>query len=79
MDLCSRADLLVRVSDLQSLVNSSIPTVDDLSTDGLLSNAVGYALQLAVLCYLDTLLTSLVVDKMVQERDNSDEATNKAK
>lgn len=71
--------LLVPVSDLQSLVNSSIPTVDELSTDGLMSNAVGYALQLAVLCYLDTLLTSLVVDKMVQERDDSDENTNKAK
>ena len=72
-------DLLVSASDLQSLVNASIPTVDELRTEGLLSNAVGYALQLAVLCYLDTLLTSLVVDKMVQERDDSNETTNKAK
>ena len=53
--------------------------VDDLTTEGLLPKAVGYALQLAVLCYLDTLLTSLVVDKMVQERDSSEETTNKAK
>ena len=40
---------------------------------------VGFAAQLAVLCYLDTLLTSLVVDKMIQDRDGSDETTNKAK
>jgi MFS superfamily sulfate permease-like transporter len=73
------ADLLVPVPDLQNLVNSSIPRVDDLIIEGLLPNAVGYALQLAILCYLDTLLTSLVVDKMVQERDSSDETTNKAK
>ena len=38
-----------------------------------------FALQLALLCYLDTLLTSLVVDKMVQLRDNSTEETNKSK
>jgi hypothetical protein len=37
------------------------------------------AAQLGVLCYLDTLLTSLVVDKMIQERDQSNEVTNKAK
>ena len=35
--------------------------------------------QLSVLCYLDTLLTSLVVDKMVQQRDGTDETTHKAK
>lgn len=39
--------------------------------------ALPFALQLAVLCYLDTLLTSLVVDKLIQERDKSEEVTNK--
>lgn len=64
---------------MQQLVNASIPTMEDVQTEGVLPSAVTYALQLAVLCYLDTLLTSLVVDKMVQERDDSEETTNKAK
>eukprot|EP01052_Picozoa_sp_SAG31_P048080 SAG31_NODE_9897_length_1215_cov_0.730287_1_plen_186_part_10 len=66
-------------SDLRSLVDAQIPTMKDIRTDGLLIRASWYALQLSVLCYLDTLLTSLVVDKMIQERDNSDSTTNKAK
>ena len=64
--------------DLQKLVNASLPRVEDVQTVGLLI-PMGFAAQLAVLCYLDTLLTSLVVDKMIQDRDDSDETTNKAK
>jgi SulP family sulfate permease len=66
-------------SDLSKLIETQMPTVDDLQTPGLLQAASLFALQLSVLCYLDTLLTSLVVDKMVQERDGSDETTNRAK
>jgi SulP family sulfate permease len=41
--------------------------------------ALPFAVQLAVLCYLDTLLTSLVVDKLIQGRDKSEEVTKKGK
>ncbi len=52
-------------SDLQELVVSQISyeiTLHDLKM------ALPFALQLALLCYLDTLLTSVVVDKMTQEK-----------
>lgn len=59
--------------DLSDLVSRQFPTSSDFEVDGLMPAAFMYALQLAVLCYLDTLLTSLVIDKM------NGEATNKEK
>ena len=38
--------------------------------------ALPLALDLALLCFLDTLLTALVVDKLVQARDGTDETTD---
>ena len=66
------------VDDVQRLVAAQIPGPTLWSWE-LTWLALPFALQLAVLCYLDTLLTSLVVDKMVQERDDSKEETNKSK
>ncbi len=53
------------LSEFPALLASQIPTV--WSSDLLLA-ALPFALQLALLCYLDTLLTSLVIDKMSGER-----------
>lgn len=50
---------------LVDLIGSQIPR--DWSAPALLA-ALPFALQLALLCYLDTLLTSLVIDKMSGER-----------
>ena len=47
------------------LVGQQIPTQ---WSGGMLAAALPFALQLALLCYLDTLLTSLVVDKMSGEK-----------
>ncbi len=47
------------------IIDSQIPT--DWSMHIILT-ALPFALQLALLCYLDTLLTSLVVDKMTNEK-----------
>ena len=51
--------------DFCQLVGSQIPQVWNL---GILAIAFPFALQLALLCYLDTLLTSLVIDKMNGEQ-----------
>eukprot|EP01052_Picozoa_sp_SAG31_P038893 SAG31_NODE_5283_length_2633_cov_1.701263_3_plen_550_part_00 len=57
-------------ADLHALVVANCPRVEDIATDGLLRKAIPIAVQLAVLCYIDTLLTSLVIDKMVAEDTN---------
>jgi SulP family sulfate permease len=53
------------LADFGNMMKSQIPT--DWSFD-ILSLAAPFALQLAFLAYLDTLLTSLVVDKMANEK-----------
>jgi SulP family sulfate permease len=53
------------LGDFLQFVNGQFPT--DLSLT-ILIIALPFALQLAMLCYLDTLLTSLVVDKMTKEK-----------
>jgi SulP family sulfate permease len=62
--------------DVSRLVAAQIPSAS-VWTSEILWLALPWALQLGVLCYLDTLLTSLVVDKLIQERDKSDEVTHK--
>ncbi len=57
------------LSDFTQLVQSQVPTEWSLS---ILTQAFPFALQLAMLCYLDTLLTSLVVDKMSNEKTRQD-------
>lgn len=52
-------------ADFSAFVATQLPT--DWSPQ-LLALAVPFALQLAVLCYLDTLLTSLVIDKLTREK-----------
>jgi len=52
------------VNGLMTLIQEQIPSTWSLS---ILLLAFPFALQLALLCYLDTLLTSLVVDKMSGE------------
>ncbi|MCF6179279.1 MAG: hypothetical protein L3J63_07810, partial [Geopsychrobacter sp.] len=56
-------------SDLTRLIQSQIPTEWTLP---ILTRAFPFALQLAMLCYLDTLLTSLVVDKMSGSKTRQD-------
>jgi len=58
-------DTLTSFNDLAVMVSSQWPT--DWSTTNLKA-AFPLALQLALLCYLDTLLTSLVVDKINLEK-----------
>lgn len=53
--------------DFTAMVSSQVPT--DWSFD-ILKLAAPFALQLAFLAYLDTLLTSLVVDKLMKEDTN---------
>jgi len=55
------------VSDFFTLVTSYFPTDSHLFTSEMLLAALPYALQLCMLAYLDSLLTSLVVDKMTKE------------
>ena len=55
--------------DLVELVQRQFPTITDLKVEGVFWPALRFALQLAPLAYLDTLLTCLVVDKMVQEQE----------
>lgn len=55
------------VAGFTSLISSQIPT--DWSFD-IIKIAAPFALQLAFLAYLDTLLTSLVVDKLNNEKTN---------
>jgi len=60
---------LAGLGDFAALVQSQWPS--DWSAP-LLTAALPFALQLAILCYLDTLLTSLIIDKMVGERTRQD-------
>jgi len=53
------------LQELSSLVKAQIP---ETLSGTLLMAALPFALQLALLCYLDTLLTSLVVDKLNGEQ-----------
>ncbi len=57
------------LSDFTRLIQSQVPTEWSLA---ILAQAFPFALQLAMLCYLDTLLTSLVVDKMSNEKTRQD-------
>ena len=63
-------------ADLSNLVTKSVPTDWSL---GLIWLALPFALNLAMLAYLDTLLTSLVVDKKVQGMFKSEETTKQNK
>lgn len=57
------------LGDVGALLRSQWPS----SWSGaLLIAAFPFALQLAILCYLDTLLTSLIIDRMVGERTRQD-------
>ncbi len=62
---------LASFADAKDLVLSSIPT--DISAK-ILWLALPFAIQLAALCYVDTLLTSLIIDKMrgTQTRQNKE-------
>ncbi len=60
---------LSRLSDFADLIKSQVPTE---WTMPILTLAFPFALQLAMLCYLDSLLTSLVVDKMSGEKTRQD-------
>ena len=64
-------------ADFASIVERNFPFSGEghVITWGLVWEAAPYVLQLCLLCYLDTLLTSLIVDKLIQERDESDEKT----
>lgn len=57
------------VSEYFSLMQSYFPSKEVFSY-GLLAEAVPYALQLTLLGYLDSLLTSLVIDNMTREKTN---------
>ena len=56
------------LDDMKKLISSQIPSRETIETEGLFVEAFMFSLQLAVLCYLDTLLTSLVVDKLNGEQ-----------
>ncbi|ALC15557.1 sulfate transporter [Desulfuromonas soudanensis] len=56
-------------ADLQSLIHSQWPASWSLA---LIVAAAPFAIQLSLLCYLDTLLTSLVIDKMTGEPTRQD-------
>jgi MFS superfamily sulfate permease-like transporter len=47
----------------------------DLFNQEMLMKALPYALQLSLLAYLDSLLTSLVIDRMAKERDTARQRT----
>ncbi len=53
-------------SDITALISAQLPRVSDFSIQILLL-ALPFAFQLSVLIYLDTLLTSLILDKMLGE------------
>ncbi len=53
-------------SDITSLFSAQLPTLSDFSIQILLL-ALPFAFQLSILIYLDTLLTSLILDKMLGE------------
>lgn len=56
------------ISEFITLVTSYFPTDSHLFSSEMLLAALPYALQLCMLAYLDSLLTSLVVDKMTKEK-----------
>jgi SulP family sulfate permease len=60
----------------RTVVESNFPTNWD---PNLIWLALPFALQLTMLCYLDTLLTSLVMDKKMAERFGGDEVTKQNK
>ena len=60
---------LSSLADFSQLIQTQLPTEWTLP---ILTRAFPFALQLAMLCYLDTLLTSLVVDKMSGEDSRQD-------
>ncbi len=53
-------------SDITNLISAQLPTLSDFSVQVLIL-ALPFAFQLSVLIYLDTLLTSLILDKMLGE------------
>jgi SulP family sulfate permease len=57
------------IADLTALIHSQWPSV---WSHELIVAAVPFAIQLSLLCYLDTLLTSLVIDKMTGESTRQD-------
>lgn len=61
---------LANFGEFATLVQQQFPRDWSLTT---LLAALPFALQLALLCYLDTLLTSLVVDKMSGEKTRQDQ------
>jgi hypothetical protein len=65
--------------DLVKLVQQQFPSMADVQIEGVFWPALRFALQLAPLAYLDTLLTCLVVDKMVQEQEKSQRQTPKVR
>lgn len=54
-------------SDFTNLITSYFPTESSLYTSEVLLKILPFALQLCMLAYLDSLLTSLVIDKMTKE------------
>jgi SulP family sulfate permease len=52
-------------NDLLSYINSQIPAYVSVS---LIMLALPFAIKLAALCYIDTLLTSLIIDKLSKEK-----------
>ena len=56
-------------ADISNLIAEQMPTLSDISLQIILL-ALPFAFQLAILIYLDTLLTSLVLDKMLGEPTN---------
>ena len=58
---------LKSINDLTSLIKTQIPSTWSWE---LIKIAIPFALQLTILAYLDSLLTSLVVDKMTKESTN---------
>ena len=59
-------------SDVTNLFSNNIPTT---WSGAIILLAIPFAFQLTILAYLDTLLTSLVMDNLVQKRFDSDEVT----
>lgn len=55
------------INDFITLILAYFPTDSRLFSTELILKAIPYALQLCLLAYLDSLLTSLVVDKMTKE------------
>ena len=73
------ADLRVATIDLQGGINSLGEMLDMVAaqwprdwSQPLLVLALPFALELALLCYLDTLLTSLVIDRLTGEKTRQD-------